>query len=218
MKKLLVAAVIAVCALGSAAAERVSVKGLNLSFPYCTKSITVDDDDVDGKVDLNSFGYGINYQSMSAGSGNWGFSSIFGVGLGAVNAELGSDDAILSKPDFTGGNFNLKWGWGIAPVSNERVVLGIHGMIGFDFFYGTTTINSADAYLLDFDFWIGADCLCAIKLSGNFALTAGLDLVSNFYGAGGFGVEGNLLSDSWSFSYTASGITAIPRVGISWVF
>ena len=211
MKKLLAAALIAVGMVASAAAD--SLKGINFSLPINTKTWEADTDYGTSTEDVETLGYGLNFHSMSAGKEGFSFSSIFNVGLG--KATLSSDDF---ADDLDGYFVDLKWGWGIFPVNNERIILGFHAFVGIDMLYFEKSIGDWTTSAFDFDVLFGADAVFGFKFGGGMSLMAGLDVGTNVAGAcimwiTGPGIED---TDGNDFSYGVNGFVVKPRIGFSW--
>jgi hypothetical protein len=224
MKKLLIAAA-ACCVMSvSAFADGTKIKGLSFSLPVSSKTWNVDyfdayDDDDYIDVESDSVSFDVNYNSMSVSSGeDWGFSFLFNVGAGYTSTTLSCEKWPVDV-DLTGGNFNLKFGWGVAPLCRENIILAVHGFIAVDGSYVEGTKLNTDFDAVDLDFIIGGDCFCVIPLSDGFGLTLGLDIGVNAAGAGVLGSSiGDDEDDSGdAFTYRGSGVTVTPRLGICWI-
>ena len=220
MKKLLIAAA-ACCVMSVSAFAEFSVKSLNLSMPISQKTWDAEDDDTGDHTDIDSssISFDVNYTTMSVKGGrDWGFSYLFNVGAGYTDTTLSPKGSSVDL-DLTGGNINLKFGWGVAPLCREKIILAVHGFVAVDGSYVEGTKSFVDYYALDIDFIIGADCFCVIPLNDGFGLTAGLDIGVNAAGGGIFSGSNDSSTISFTkyFSYSGSGVTVTPRIGICWI-
>ncbi len=224
MKKIVIAVLAAGVLAFSAFADGTKIKGLSLSLPVSSKTWNVDwfdDDDDDDYIDVDSdsVSFDVNYNSMSVSSGeDWGFSFLFNVGAGYTSTTLSCEKWPVDY-DLTGGNINLKFGWGVAPLCRENIILAVHGFIAVDGSYVEGTKLNTDYHAVDLDFMIGGDCFCVIPLSDGFGLTLGLDIAANAAGAGVLSYStGDDDDDSGdAFTYSGSGVTVTPRIGICWI-
>ena len=224
MKKIVIAVLAAGVLAFSAFADGTKIKGLSFSLPVSSKTWNVDwfdayDDDDYIDVDSDSVSFDVNYNSMSVSSGkDWGFSFLFNVGAGYTSTTLSSEKSSVDL-DLTGGNVNLKFGWGVAPRCRENIIFAVHGFIAVDGSYVEGTKLNTDYNAVDIDFMIGGDCFCVIPLSKGFGLTLGLDIGVNAAGAGVLrSSTGDDDDDSGdTFTYSGSGVTVTPRLGICWI-
>ena len=215
MKKIAAVVIFAISLAGSAFAEDVSIKGLNFSVPLCRKT---GDTDSTHKLDFSSLGFGVNFNKMSVTGGeDWGYSSVFGAGIGYADSTMKNryNDASC---DFSGIDLNVKWGWGIAPLCREKIILAVHVFAGLDLCYLEAEESTYKYATYDFDVLLGGDIFCAVRIVKNLSLTAGIDIASNLAGFGTVSAEfddhGGVTA---SYKYVGSGFYAAPRVGISWI-
>ena len=223
MKKIVIAVLAAGVLAFSAFADGTKIKGLSFSLPVSSKTWNVDSwdgwDDVVIDVESSSVAFDVNYNSMSVSSGkDWGFSYLFNIGAGYNSTTL-SYEKWSEDIDLSGGNVNLKFGWGVAPRCRENIIFAVHGFIAVDGSYVEGTKLDTDFNAVDIDFMIGGDCFCVIPLSKGFGLTLGLDIGVNAAGAGVLrSSTGDDDDDSGdTFTYSGSGVTVTPRLGICWI-
>ena len=138
-----------------------------------------------------------------------------------------------------GMDFNMKFGWGMAPVSNQ-LIFAFHFLMGFDIkalegeieetyeedeydYYSdrneTRTIKVSAEYSATYiDLMLGGDLILAYQVSDKFAIVGGIDITSNLFGFGAFSVEASYDDNDEVLSYMFSGINIVPHVGIAFVF
>ena len=230
MKKIIATLFALGLAAASAFADQV-MHALDFSIPIENRTYSLDGDigDYDDKIDTSAVGFNFNYDRMAVGDS--GFSFIFGLGMGYE--KLSFDDYV----DFNNYDMKIKLGWGGSPIHGDNMLLSIHGYTGFDITAGAGSKSGTDWIFADFGMPIGVDAVFAIKLSGSFGLTAGLDIGTNLFKVGGlFGeykyeyeeyhsgyysgyytTETETKSSSDFVSCVFNGFSITPKIGICWI-
>ena len=124
IKKLIVAAVLALSVSGAFAGKNGSVSNLGLGIAFNPRKITVDSA---AEYDINSFGAGINL--MGLGYQKEGAKAAGLTCKWSVNATFGSGDVNGTDMDF-GMDFSLLLGVGYGFIKTDNMYLGLLGVIG----------------------------------------------------------------------------------------
>ncbi len=209
-----------------------TLQSLNFALPIESETWEVDDND----IEWSSIGFEFNWTRYRVNDN--GFSSIFGLSIGYITGETEGKRGIKG-PDMDGMDFNMKFGWGMAPVSNQ-LIFAFHFLMGFDIkalegeieetyeedgydSYSdrpeTRTIKVSAEYSATYiDLMLGGDLILAYQVSDKFAIVGGIDITSNLFGFGAFSVEASYDDNDEVLSYMFSGINIVPHVGIAFVF
>ncbi len=209
-----------------------TLQSLNFALPIESETWEVDDND----IEWSSIGFEFNWTRYRVNDN--GFSSIFGLSIGYITGETEGKRGIKG-PDMDGMDFNMKFGWGMAPVSNQ-LIFAFHFLMGFDIkalegeieetyeedeydYYSdrpeTRTIKVSAEYSATYiDLMLGGDLILAYQVSDKFAIVGGIDITSNLFGFGAFSVEASYDDNDEVLSYMFSGINIVPHVGIAFVF
>lgn len=209
-----------------------TLQSLNFALPIESETWEVDDND----IEWSSIGFEFNWTRYRVNDN--GFSSIFGLSIGYITGETEGKRGIKG-PDMDGMDFNMKFGWGMAPVSNQ-LIFAFHFLMGFDIKalegeieetyeedeydyysnrYETRTSKVSAEYSATYiDLMLGGDLILAYQVSDKFAIVGGIDITSNLFGFGAFSVEASYDDNDEVLSYMFSGINIVPHVGIAFVF
>ena len=197
--------------------ENMTLQSMNFILPIENETWKVGS----SRVDFSSLGYGFNWARYRVGA--TGFSSVFGLSLSFASAE------VEDKIDLEGLDFNMKFGWGVAPVASD-VIFAMHFLLGFDFkmLEGEYEVKSSeysrvvDTYSATYvDMILGGDAIIAYQITSAFGVVVGVDVTTNLFGFGYFSFEpGNSGrdDDSTVLSYMFSGINIVPHAGIYFRF
>lgn len=204
---------------------RTSLQTLNFALPI--ERETWDFDDL-ADAEWSSIGFQFSWTNYKINKN--GYSSLFGITLGFISGETEMYDT-----DMGGLDLNLKFGWGVAPVS-DNLTIAMHVLMGVDFkaiegdVENRNKTRNSDNYYNDgygsmnselsatyFDLMIGGDFIIGYKLTESFGLVAGVDVTTNIFGFGVVSLEGQY-EDSWAIDYIFSGINIVPHVGIAFIF
>ena len=205
-----------------------TLQSLNFALPIEMETWEIDDND----IEWSSIGFEFNWTRYRFNDN--GYSSIFGVSIGYVTGgtEMKGGN---NGPDMNGMDFNMKFGWGMAPVSNQ-LIFAFHFLMGFDIkalegddevvvykdrydYYSDRSesvrtkmdVEYSASYI---DLMLGGDLILAYQVSDKFALVGGVDITTNLFGFGIFTDE----SGDDALSYMFSGINIVPHVGIAFIF
>ena len=209
-----------------------TLQSLNFALPIESETWEVDDND----IEWSSIGFEFNWTRYRVNDN--GFSSIFGLSIGYITGETEGKRGIKG-PDMDGMDFNMKFGWGMAPVSNQ-LIFAFHFLMGFDIKalegeieetyeedeydyysnrYETRTSKVSAEYSATYiDLMLGGDLILAYQVSDKFAIVGGIDITSNLFGFGAFSLEASYDDNDEVLSYMFSGINIVPHVGIAFVF
>ena len=198
-----------------------TLQSLNFALPIESETWEVDDND----IEWSSIGFEFNWTRYRVNDN--GFSSIFGLSIGYITGETEGKRGIKG-PDMDGMDFNMKFGWGMAPVSNQ-LIFAFHFLMGFDIKAlecETEETYDEDGYIkvsaeysaTYIDLMLGGDLILAYQVSDKFAIVGGIDITSNLFGFGAFSVEASYDDNDEVLSYMFSGINIVPHVGIAFVF
>jgi hypothetical protein len=194
-----------------------SLQTLNFVLPIEHETWDMNSDGP-GDADWSSIGYEFSWTRYRVNES--GYSSVFGLTLGYVSGEMEPDRANRGI-DLSGMDFNMKFGWGMAPVAND-VIVALHVLMGLDF----KLVENEDDYpgveysSFVFDVMLGGDFIVGFRLTDNFGIVAGVDVTTNLFGVGAFSYDHNddYSDDSWGISYLFSGINVVPHVGVAFIF
>ena len=202
-----------------------------LNFVLPIENETWDIDDV-GDADWSSVGFEFNWTRYTVNNG--GYSSLFGLTVGYVSGDMEPEKSDMSV-EMGGFDFNLKFGWGMAPIAGD-VTVAMHILMGFDFKFVSNDDVSGysdddDSYYYDYgskvdyefsafcmDMMLGGDLIVAFKLAESIGLVVGIDVTTNLFGIGFLSVDAGNSDDSWSIDYEFSGINIVPHVGVAFGF
>ena len=197
-----------------------SLQTLNLAIPVENETWEMDSDGP-GDTEWSSVGYEFSWTRYRVNES--GYSSVFGLTLGYVSGEMEPERANRGV-DLSGMDFNMKFGWGMAPVAND-VIVAMHVLMGIDF----KLIENEDDYpgveysAFVFDVMLGGDLIVGFRVTENFGFVAGVDVTTNLLGLGAFSYDRNNsddyddYDDSWGISYLFSGINVVPHVGVAFI-
>ena len=198
-----------------------SLQTLNFVLPIEHETWDMNSDGP-GDADWSSIGYEFSWTRYRVNES--GYSSVFGLTLGYVSGEMEPERA-RTDLDLSGMDFNMKFGWGMAPVAND-VIVALHVLMGLDF----KLVENEDDYpgveysSFVFDVMLGGDFIVGFRLTDNFGIVAGVDVTTNLFGVGAFSYDRNNsddyddYDDSWGISYLFSGINVVPHVGVAFIF
>jgi hypothetical protein len=196
-----------------------SLQTLNFVLPIEHETWEMDSDGP-GDTEWSSVGYEFSWTRYRVNES--GYSSVFGLTLGYVSGEMEPERANRGI-DLSGMDFNMKFGWGMAPVAND-VIVALHVLMGLDF----KMVENEDDYpgveysSFVFDVMLGGDFIVGFRLTDNFGIVAGVDVTTNLFGVGAFSYDRNYNDDydddSWGISYLFSGINVVPHVGVAFIF
>ena len=198
-----------------------SLQTLNFVLPIEHETWDMNSDGP-GDADWSSIGYEFSWTRYRVNES--GYSSVFGLTLGYVSGEMEPERANRGI-DLSGMDFNMKFGWGMAPVAND-VIVALHVLMGLDF----KLVENEDDYpgveysSFVFDVMLGGDFIVGFRLTDNFGIVAGVDVTTNLFGVGAFSYDRNNsddyddYDDSWGISYLFSGINVVPHVGVAFIF
>lgn len=198
-----------------------SLQTLNLAIPVENETWEMDSDGP-GDTEWSSVGYEFSWTRYRVNES--GYSSVFGLTLGYASGEMEPERANRGV-DLSGMDFNMKFGWGMAPVAND-VIVAMHVLMGIDF----KLIENEDDYpgveysAFVFDVMLGGDLIVGFRVTENFGFVAGVDVTTNLLGLGAFSYDRNNsddyddYDDSWGISYLFSGINVVPHVGVAFIF
>ena len=196
-----------------------SLQTLNFVLPIEHETWEMNSDGP-GDADWSSIGYEFSWTRYRVNES--GYSSVFGLTLGYVSGEMEPERANRGI-DLSGMDFNMKFGWGMAPVAND-VIVALHVLMGLDF----KMVENEDDYpgveysSFVFDVMLGGDFIVGFRLTDNFGIVAGVDVTTNLFGVGAFSYDRNYNDDydddSWGISYLFSGINVVPHVGVAFIF
>lgn len=198
-----------------------SLQTLNLAIPVENETWEMDSDGP-GDTEWSSVGYEFSWTRYRVNES--GYSSVFGLTLGYVSGEMEPERANRGI-DLSGMDFNMKFGWGMAPVAND-VIVAMHVLMGIDF----KLVENEDDYpgveysAFVFDVMLGGDLIVGFRVTENFGFVAGVDVTTNLLGLGAFSYDINNsddyddYDDSWGISYLFSGINVVPHVGVAFIF
>ena len=196
-----------------------SLQTLNFVLPIEHETWEMDSDGP-GDTEWSSVGYEFSWTRYRVNES--GYSSVFGLTLGYVSGEMEPERANRGI-DLSGMDFNMKFGWGMAPVAND-VIVALHVLMGLDF----KMVENEDDYpgveysSFVFDVMLGGDFIVGFRLADNFGIVAGVDVTTNLFGVGAFSYDRNYNDDydddSWGISYLFSGINVVPHVGVAFIF
>jgi hypothetical protein len=194
-----------------------SLQTLNFVLPIEHETWDMNSDGP-GDADWSSIGYEFSWTRYRVNES--GYSSVFGLTLGYVSGEMEPERANRGI-DLSGMDFNMKFGWGMAPVAND-VIVALHVLMGLDF----KLVENEDDYpgveysSFVFDVMLGGDFIVGFRLTDNFGIVAGVDVTTNLFGVGAFSYDHNddYSDDSWGISYLFSGINVVPHVGVAFIF
>ena len=198
-----------------------SLQTLNFVLPIEHETWDMNSDGP-GDADWSSIGYEFSWTRYRVNES--GYSSVFGLTLGYVSGEMEPERANRGI-DLSGMDFNMKFGWGMAPVAND-VIVALHVLMGLDF----KMVENEDDYpgveysSFVFDVMLGGDFIVGFRLADNFGIVAGVDVTTNLFGVGAFSYDRNNsddyddYDDSWGISYLFSGINVVPHVGVAFIF
>ena len=209
-----------------------SLQTLNFALPIENETWEVDDSD----IDWSSIGYEFNWSRYKISENK--LTSVFGLSIGYVAGDTKGEKG-KRGPDLDGLDFNLKFGWGMAPLS-DNFVLAFHLLMGFDikalegdykkvsetetYNYGVvsyptepepTSTNFSATYI---DAILGGDLIAAYLFSEAFAVVGGIDVTTNVLGLGVYSYEYQNSKESEALSYMFSGINIVPHIGIAFIF
>ena len=197
----------------------ISLQTLNFAIPIEHETWDMDNDGP-GDAEWGSVGYEFSWTRYRVNES--GYSSVFGLTLGYVSGEMEPERA-KKGIDLSGMDFNMKFGWGMAPVAND-VIVALHVLMGIDF----KMVENEDDYpgieysAFVFDVMLGGDFIVGFRLTDNFGILAGVDVTTNLFGVGAFSYErtssNDYDDDSWGISYLFSGINVVPHIGVAFVF
>ena len=199
-----------------------SLQTLNFVIPI--ENETWDIDDL-GDVEWSSVGFEFSWTRYRINEN--GYSSVFGLSLGYISGEAEPEKSSRSI-DMEGMDFNLKFGWGMAPVMGD-VNVALHILMGVDFKMlenddfriGTSeSSNSVEYSATYFDIMLGGDMVVAFQMTESFGLIAGVDVTTNIFGLGVLSLDADDWStdDSWGINYLFSGINIVPHIGLAFIF
>ena len=198
-----------------------SLQTLNFVLPIEHETWDMNSDGP-GDADWSSVGYEFSWTRYRVNES--GYSSVFGLTLGYVSGEMEPERANRGI-DLSGMDFNMKFGWGMAPVAND-VIVALHVLMGIDF----KLVENEDDYpgveysSFVFDVMLGGDFIVGFRLTDNFGIVAGVDVTTNLFGVGAFSYDRNNsddyddYDDSWGINYLFSGINVVPHVGVAFIF
>ena len=198
-----------------------SLQTLNFVLPIEHETWDMNSDGP-GDADWSSIGYEFSWTRYRVNES--GYSSVFGLTLGYVSGEMEPDRANRGI-DLSGMDFNMKFGWGMAPVAND-VIVALHVLMGLDF----KLVENEDDYpgveysSFVFDVMLGGDFIVGFRLTDNFGIVAGVDVTTNLFGLGAFSYDRSYsddyddYDDSWGINYLFSGINVVPHVGVAFIF
>lgn len=197
--------------------ENMTLQSMNFILPIETETWKVGS----ARLDFQSIGYGFNWSRYRVNAN--GYSSVFGLSLAFANADV--EDAI----DLEGLDFNLKLGWGMAPVAKD-LIFAMHFLIGFDFkiiegdysIDGSEMTKIVNTYSATYiDMIVGGDAIMAYQITDAFGVILGVDVTTNIFGFGYFSFESGTNSrddESIKLSYMFSGINVVPHIGVYFRF
>ena len=204
---------------------KTSLQTLNFALPI--ERETWDFDDL-ADAEWSSLGFQFSWTNYKFNKN--GYSSLFGITLGYISGETE-----MYNLEMNGLDFNLKFGWGVAPVA-DNLTIAMHVLMGVDFkavegdIETRNTTRRSDDYDYSgsspkdlelsatyFDLMIGGDFIIGYKLTESFGLVAGVDVTTNIFGFGFVSLDGPY-EDSWAIDYIFSGINIVPHVGIAFIF
>jgi hypothetical protein len=176
------------------------------------------------RLEWNSIGYEFSWTRYNVEKS--GYSSVFGLTIGFLTGD------VKDRVDLDGLDVNMKFGWGMAPISND-LVLALHFICGFDLkmLEGDYVVKENNGSLQEtvpytyeatyVDAMVGGDVIVAYNISDSFGVIAGVDVTTNVFGIGSFSMESNVEyidDDSIKLSYLFSGINIVPHVGMFFMF
>ena len=194
-----------------------SLQTLNFVMPFEHETWDMNSDGP-GDVDWSSFGFEFSWTRYRVNES--GYSSVFGLTLGYVTGVM-EPERVKKDLDLSGMDFNMKFGWGMAPVANDMIV-ALHVLMGLDF----KMVENEDDYpgveysTFVFDVLLGGDFIIGRRLTDNFGIIAGVDVTTNLFGMGAFSYDHNddYSDDSWGISYLFSGLNVVPHIGLAFIF
>ena len=207
-----------------------TLQTLNFVIPFENETWDVDDRD----ADWSSIGYEFNWSRYRIGDNK--LSSAFGLSLGYVAGDIKNNT--WGEANMDGLDFNLKFGWGMAPAT-DNLIVAFHVLMGFDIkvlegdngktsntetngynTVSTTTTNTESIeYSADYiDFILGGDLVLAYLFNDAFAIVGGIDVTTNVLGVGIYSYELSFRRHSDFFTYMFTGVNIAPRVGIAFIF
>lgn len=208
--------------------NELTVHSLHLAFPTGHNSWGFDSwmyGNNYGDVNFPYFGTTLNWNRITIKE--QGFTNLVGLNFGFCAIEP-KDFLIDSMYGFTTG---VKFGWGYSPIHNDKFILALHGVLAVDlkfltftedyYFDDSSEKETLKYYAPDFSTSLGFDAVFAWRVRETFALFAGLDVTTNFFGVGSFSVESKsdrYINNGIGFEYVLTGLNVIPRFGICWVF
>lgn len=170
------------------------------------------------KLEWNSMGYQFSWNRYKTEKN--GYSSVFGLGIGFLTGEL-KDGFFDKKVDLKGLDFNIKFGLGMAPISNDLIV-AIHFLSGFDLKMLEGEVNTETMKYspgaVYIDALIGGDLIIGYHILESLGLIGGVDITTNAFGIGGYSREPSKASKAIRLSYLFSGINVTPHIGMFFVF
>ena len=212
-----------------------TLQALQFALPIETVTWEIDDSNTD--IEYSSIGFEFNWTRFRVNDN--GYSSLFGLSIGYVTGETEGKRGIKG-PDMDGMDFNLKFGWGMAPVAKE-FIFAFHIFMGFDIKALEGEFDDTDEYE-DYDYnrdtyvttsrtvsleysstyissMLGGDLLLAYQINNSFALVGGIDISTNLAGFGVFSYDyGSYSDNSDPITFMFSGINIVPHIGISFVY
>lgn len=175
-----------------------------------------------GDADWSSIGYEFSWTRYRVNES--GYSSVFGLTLGYVTGEMEPEHngrGFGGKGlDLSGMDFNMKFGWGMAPVASDNIV-ALHVLMGLDFkMVENDDYRGYELSTFVFDVLLGGDFIVGRRLTDNFGIIAGVDVTTNLFGIGAFSYDrdDDYSDDSWGINYLFSGINVVPHVGVAFIF
>ena len=194
-----------------------SLQTLNFVMPFEHETWDMNSDGP-GDADWSSFGFEFSWTRYRVNES--GYSSVFGLTLGYVTGVM-EPERVKKDLDLSGMDFNMKFGWGMAPVANDNIV-ALHVLMGLDF----KMVENEDDYpgeeysTFVFDVLLGGDFIVGRRLTDNFGIIAGVDVTTNLFGIGAFSYDrdDDYSGDSWSISYLFSGLNVVPHIGVAFIF
>ena len=205
-----------------------------LSFALPIESVTWDIENENDDIEYSSIGFLFNWTRYRVNDN--GYSSLFGLSLGYVTGETEGERG-YKGPDMDGMDFNMKFGWGMAPVAKE-VIFAFHIFMGFDLkavegeysqtyedeeydYNRGTYVTRTETVSAEFSSFhiaslLGGDLIIGYQFSEAMAVVGGVDISTNILGFGAFSNEKS--DDTEAFGILFSGISITPHIGISFVY
>lgn len=209
-----------------------TLQSFNFALPVENETWEVDNT----HIDWNSIGYEFNWSRYRINDNK--LTSVLGISIGYVAGDTEAKKN-LKGPDLDGLDFNLKFGWGMAPLS-DNLIVAFHLLMGFDikavegdldappitessYYNGSSVVASSDTSSADYsatyiDALLGGDLIAAYLFNEAFAVVGGIDITTNVLGVGIYSYDNHNSKDREVLSYMFSGINIVPHIGIAFIF